>query len=123
MEVSNKTLDEQATEIAEQPKVPVGYMTMELSTKGKFGAPKVFHIRNFKTEDLVGLAIEDEDKMQEAAADMLQDLIFEKDVDVKKFHQKKDERELRELKKLFSVKYPSCSKQNLVFVQKQFLVS
>ena len=88
MEVSNKTLDEQAKEIAEQPKIPIGYMTVELSTKGKFGAPKVFHVRNFKTEDLIGLAIEDEDKMQEAAADMLQSLIFEKDVDVKKFHQK-----------------------------------
>ena len=88
MEVSNKTLDEQAKEIAEQPSIPIGYMTMELSTKGKFGAPKTFHVRNFKTEDLVGLAIEDDDKMQEAAADMLQSLIFEKDVDVKKFHQK-----------------------------------
>lgn len=87
MEVSNKTLDEQATEIAEQPTVPMGYMTVELSTKGKFGAPKVFHIRNFKTEDLVGLAIEDDDKMQEAAAEMLQGLIWEKDVDVLKFHQ------------------------------------
>ena len=37
MEVSNKTLDEQAKEIAEQPSIPIGYMTMELSTKGKFG--------------------------------------------------------------------------------------
>ena len=87
-EKSRKSLDEQAADIASQKKIPMGYMTMELSTKGKFGAPKVFHIRNFKTEDLVGLALEDEDKVQEAAAEMLQGLIWEKDVDVLKFHTK-----------------------------------
>lgn len=89
MEVSEKDLlDKQAAEIAKKEQVPVGYMTMELSTKGKFGAPAVFHVRNFKTEDLVALAIEDEDKVQAAVADMLQDLIWEKDVDIKKFHEK-----------------------------------
>ncbi len=92
MEINEKrkSLDEQAAEIAAQPKVPVGYMTMELSTKGKLGAPAVFHIRNFKTEDLVGLAIEDESKIQMEVAEMLQELIFEpkEQVDVMKFHEK-----------------------------------
>lgn len=87
---NKKSFDEQAAEIANQPKVPMGYMTMELSTKGKLGAPKVFHIRNFKTEDLVGLAIEDESKIQMEVATILQSLIFEpkEQVDVMKFHEK-----------------------------------
>ncbi len=91
MEVSEKkTLDEAAKEIREERQVPAGYMTMELSTKGKFGAPAKFHIRNFLTEDLVTLAIEDEDKVQLAVANMLQDLIFEpkEEVDIMKFHEK-----------------------------------
>lgn len=91
MEISeNKSLDKQAAEIEAKPKIPEGYMTMELSTKGKFGAPKEFHIRNFKTEDLISLAIEDEDKVQEAAAEMLQGLIYEpkEEVDIYKFHTK-----------------------------------
>lgn len=91
MEVSEKKLlDEEAAKIAAKPVIPPGYMTVNLSTKGKLGAPAEFHIRNFKTEDLVTLAIEDEDKVQIAVAEMLQGLIFEdkKDVDVMKFHEK-----------------------------------
>lgn len=88
MEVSDKN----QTEIVESVvnPVPAGYMTIELSTKGEFGAPKIFHIRNFKTEDLVKLSLEDDDKVQLRVAEMLQDLIWEdkKDCDILKFHEK-----------------------------------
>lgn len=96
MEMSNQDLEnidkvEQEAIVQEvMNPIPAGYMTVELSTKGEFGAPKVFHIRNFKTEDLVKLSLEDEDKVQLRVAEMLQDLIYEpkEECDILKFHEK-----------------------------------
>lgn len=68
--------------------VPDGYITIELSTKGKLYAPKKFHIRNFSAEDLLGMALVDDDTLPIKVISMLNDLILEKDVDVGKFHEK-----------------------------------
>lgn len=68
--------------------IPNGYIKVELSTKGRLYAPKVFHIRNFKTEDLMGLSLMNDDEVVIKVANMLDDLIWEKDVSVKNFHEK-----------------------------------
>lgn len=68
--------------------VPNGYIEVRLSTKGKLYAPEVFHIRNFKTEDLMGISLMDDDEVIIRVAKMLDDLILEKDVSVKDFHEK-----------------------------------
>lgn len=76
-------------EIKEEQIIPPGYVTIELSTKGKFGAPKKFHMRNFLTEDLVGLSLLDDDsKVQIKVLEMLQALVWEKDVKIADFHEK-----------------------------------
>ena len=77
-----------AQELREEQKIPAGYVSIELSTKGKFGAPKLFHMRNFATEDLVGLSLSDDDKVQIKVLEMMQSLIWEKDVKVADFHEK-----------------------------------
>ena len=70
--------------------IPAGYITIELSSHGKLGAPAKFHIRNFLTEDLTTLALTDDDEMQVKIAEMLQDLILEpkEQCDILKFHEK-----------------------------------
>jgi|LSQX01.3.fsa_nt_gb hypothetical protein len=66
---------------------PAGYIPVTLSTKGKVGAPALFHLRNFKTRDIMSLALTEEEALPERLLTLLQDLIYEKDVDVKKFHE------------------------------------
>lgn len=86
----NKQAEEVREELDKEREIPSGYITMKLSTEGRFGAPAVFHIRNFITEDLVKLALEDDDKVQLKVVDMLQGLIYEpkEQVDIMKFHEK-----------------------------------
>lgn len=68
--------------------IPPGYIKIELSTEGKLYAPKVFHMRNFRTEDLMGISLMDDDEVVIRVANMLDDLIWEKDVSVKNFHER-----------------------------------
>ena len=35
--------------------IPEGYIEVRLSTKGRVGAPKVIHVRNFKVKDIVAV--------------------------------------------------------------------
>lgn len=78
-----KEIREKTTEV-----IPNGYIKIELGTHGEYGAPKEFHVRNFITEDLMGLALSNDEDVQFKVIDMIQSLIFEKDVDVKQFHEK-----------------------------------
>ena len=68
--------------------VPSGYISIELSTQGKVGAPKRFHARNFDTADLMNLALSEDEDLPEKVAMMLDNLILEKDVSVMNFHEK-----------------------------------
>jgi len=73
---------------------PAGYIPVELSTRGLLGAPKLFHIRNLNTEDLMELGLSDEEDLPIKAVTMLDNIILEHDpadsksVSVKKFHEK-----------------------------------
>ena len=65
---------------------PVGYIKLELSSKGEYGAPSVIHIRNFNVEDLVHLAVADDEDLAQRTIEFLNEVIYE-DVDVSDFHQ------------------------------------
>lgn len=89
---SNETIKKESVmatlvETEKQELVPAGYVPIVLSTKGKIGAPEKFHIRNFKTKDIMSLALTEEEALPERLVSLLQDLIYEKEVDVKKFHE------------------------------------
>lgn len=68
--------------------IPNGYIVIELSTRGKYGAPSRFHVRNFDTTDLINLALSDDADLPIKVSKMLDDLILEKGVSVRDFHEK-----------------------------------
>ena len=78
---------EVAEKIEDMTKIPSSYIEINLSTKGKLYAPASFHIRNFTVEDLIGIAIVDDETLPIKILEMLQKIVYEKDVDVRKFHE------------------------------------
>lgn len=72
---------------AKKLEIPAGYMEIRLSTKGKLGAPEVFHVRNFTTEDLMDLSATEQSEIPIQVINCLQGIIWEPDCDVKKFHE------------------------------------
>jgi hypothetical protein len=58
--------------------VPPGYIPIELSTNGKLGVPKVVHIRNFTTGDLVELSLYSTDIVPEKLISVINSLSFDK---------------------------------------------
>jgi len=81
-------LTEVKNEARVMSEVPLGYVAIELSTKGKVGAPKIFHIRNFRTTDLVSISLTSQDDLPETMCNLLDSMIFEKDVSVRNWHEK-----------------------------------
>ena len=73
-----------------KPEIPAGYIEMRLSTKGRVGAPEVFHIRNFKVGELLNLAISTDAELPKRLISTLNEMIYE-DVDVAQFHEKEVE--------------------------------
>lgn len=68
--------------------IPAGYTEIRLSTEGKINcAPASFHVRNFTTEDLMNMATTDQAEIPVQVMKILQEIIYEKDVDIKKFHE------------------------------------
>jgi len=67
--------------------IPVGYLRMELSTQGKMGAPKVFHVRNFDTREIVELSITADSELPIKLGNILDKLIFEEGVSIHDFHE------------------------------------
>lgn len=67
--------------------VPDGYIPIELSTKGRLYAPAKFHMRNFSAEDLLGIALTDDESLPIKVVDLVNDLIYEDNVDIGYFHE------------------------------------
>lgn len=69
---------------------PPGYVRIELSTRGKVGAPEHFWIRNFMPEDLAVLANTQEQDMPIKVVEILDSMIWNPDgnISVKNFHEK-----------------------------------
>lgn len=69
---------------------PAGYLEINLSTQGKVGAPKKFHIRNFKVRDILSLSLTSEVELPQRLISILNEMIYE-DVDVGTWHEKEIE--------------------------------
>ena len=72
---------------ASKMQIPNGYIEINLSTKGRLYAPASFHIRNFTTEDLMGIALTDDENLPVKVVEMLDKLILEDNVSVREFHE------------------------------------
>ena len=70
--------------------IPEGYIEVRLSTKGKFGAPAVFHVRNFKVKDILTLSLSSMQDLPIRLISILNGMIWE-DVDVSQWHEKEIE--------------------------------
>ena len=90
MRLDNSLIKKSLESFENKPEVPVGYIEIELSTKGKFGAPPIFHIRNFKVGELLSLSLSDETELPRRLVNILNEMILE-DVDVSNFHEKEIE--------------------------------
>lgn len=71
-------------------KIPAGYITINLSTKGKLGAPATIHVRNLKVRDVISLSTTDNTNLPSRLITVLNDIIYE-DVDVANWHEKEVE--------------------------------
>ena len=76
--------------INQEINIPAGYLAVELSTKGKLGAPALFHIRNFKVSDIITLSLTADTDIPHRLIQILNDAIYE-DVDVGEWHEKEVE--------------------------------
>lgn len=70
--------------------IPAGYIEVQLSTKGKVGAPSIVHVRNFKVSELLALSLTEKKDIPIRLVDILNDAIYE-DVDVAEWHEKEVE--------------------------------
>ena len=86
-DVSTGALEKVHKEIENTFNIPPGYIKVNLSTKGYLGAPKEFYIRNMSTEDLLSMALTDDEDLPVKTYQMLQSLIYGDDVDIKDFHE------------------------------------
>jgi hypothetical protein len=88
MENEQELLEKARQEFNTKLNAPDGYIECRLSTQGKIGAPAVFHIKNFSVSDVMDLNLTDQNERIIKLIKLLQGLIYEKDVDIKKFHEK-----------------------------------
>ena len=58
--------------------VPLGYIPIELTTNGKLGVPKVIHLRNFTTGDLVELSLYSKEIVPEKLISVINSLSYNK---------------------------------------------
>ena len=72
------------SEIENESTIPEGYIEVKLSTKGKYGAPEVFHVRDLSVEDVMDMSISDVEDLPIKVCNKLQNIIYE-NVDVKQF--------------------------------------
>lgn len=94
MPEENVLTEEKVNDIETEAKVPAGYIPITLSTKGLLYAPKKFHIRNFTTDDVMGLALSDDEYLPFKVCELLQKLVWEKNVRIRDFHMKEVEETL-----------------------------
>lgn len=85
--MSDTTL-KQIEDVAEiERKVDPGYVRIVMSTQGKYGAPRVLHIRNFDITEALELGSIAQEELPIKVTDLLQRIIWEKDVDIQTFYE------------------------------------
>lgn len=80
------SLEDAETEVKKEINLPPGYIEVELSTKGRVGAPAIVHIRNFKVNEIIALSLTDVKDIPMRLIHALNDMIYE-DVDVGEWHE------------------------------------
>ncbi len=79
-------LDDVVAKLDKEGQIPAGYATFRLSTKGKLGgAPEVFHMRNLSVDEAYELGTVTRSEIASKINNILQRLILEEDVQIKKF--------------------------------------
>ena len=91
--------------------IPAGYIEINLSEKGKLGAPKSFHIRNFKMGELLTLSLSDDTSLPRRLISILNDMILEERIDVSNFHEK----EVEELMVYIYINFYKNNLEDVVF--------
>ena len=86
------SLSDACREVDTISSLPAGSIAVNLSTKGKVGAPETIHVRNFKVSEIFSLSLSDGRELPIRLSTILNDMIYE-DVDVREWH----EREVEEL--------------------------
>ena len=85
----DKTTEELVAEaLKDSSSIPPGYIRVELSSRGQLGSPPSFFCRNFGVEELVNLSLSEPNERPIKVCECLQKMVYGKDVDVKKFHEK-----------------------------------
>lgn len=110
MRLNNSIIKQSLSEYEQKVDVPAGYVEINLSTKGKVGAPASFHIRNFKVGELLSLSLSDTAELPARLINILNGMIYE-DVDVSQFH----EREVEELMVYVYKTFYSNTLEDIVF--------
>ena len=85
-----RSLQEEIENVNQLIDLPAGYIKINLSTKGLVGAPKEFHVRNFKASEVLALSIATESEIPLRLITTLNSMIYE-DVDVGTWHEKEVE--------------------------------
>lgn len=85
--MADETLS-QIEKIADVEKdIPVGYVRINMSTKGKYGAPAVLHIRNFSVEEALELGSISQEELPIKVTSLLQRIILEPEVKIDSFYE------------------------------------
>ncbi len=77
--VPNKVIETKTS--TEMKKIPVGYLPIQMSTKGRLNVPEIVYVRNFTTSDLLELSMVNEELLPERVISTLGSLIYG-DVDI-----------------------------------------
>ena len=85
-----RAMQEAKKSVSDAMAIPPGYLEIRLSTKGKMGAPEIFHVRNFKVSDIMALSLTSDSDLPSKLAAILNEMIYE-DVDVTQWHEKEVE--------------------------------
>lgn len=81
-----ETLGQEVQRSKTVSELPPGYIEIRLSTKGKVGAPAVFHVRNFSVGELLDLSLTSDTDLPRRLISILNDAIYE-DVNVANWHE------------------------------------
>jgi hypothetical protein len=72
--------------------IPGAYTEIEMSTKGKLGAPPIVYVKNFSTEELMELGLSDNEELPIKVCQLLNGIIYQPDpknkIRIEDFHEK-----------------------------------
>lgn len=85
--MSDETLSQVESIASVEKEIPPGYQRIVMSTKGKYGAPAVLHVRNFSVEEALELGSISQEELPIKINKLLQKIILEPDVNIEKFYE------------------------------------